>query len=140
MNYAILKDFFESLTQDTRLEEFSTIYDVNVHFKDPFNDVKGINNVFNIFGHMFRNLNKPHFIIQEYIQNDQIVYVKWRFSFYFTSSDTQQSFEGVSRLVLGNDDRIIEHIDYWDAAEHMYEKITFVGSILRFVKNKIVNS
>lgn len=49
-----IRDFFESLNQDCRLDIFNTIYADKVAFKDPFNKVFGIEAVYNIFAHMYK--------------------------------------------------------------------------------------
>ena len=135
-----LTKFFENLTEETSIDDFRTIYDAQVRFKDPFNEVKGIDAVYRIFAHMFRNLYAPKFTITEYIQKTDIAYVKWEFRFSFKNEGTEEMFQGVSRLVMNEEGRVVEHIDYWDAAEHMYEKMPIIGWLLRTIKRKIVKS
>ena len=135
-----ITDFFENLREDTSIDEFKIIYDDHVRFKDPFNEEKGINAVHEIFAHMYRNLDVPRFTIIEYLEKENIAYVKWKFHFLFKNQNTEQKFEGVSRLVMNEEGRVSEHIDYWDAAEHMYEQMPIIGWLLRMIKRKIVKS
>lgn len=109
-------------------------------FKDPFNVVEGVKEVHKIFAHMYRNLENPRFIITEYVDKEHIAYVKWDFIFSFKGEEKENRFEGVSRLTMNTEDKVISHIDFWDAAEHMYEKLPLIGSVLRFIKRKIVRS
>ena len=132
--------FFETLHPGISMDGFSSIYDEKVSFKDPFNTVEGIASVYEIFVHMFQNLDHPRFVITEYMEKENIVYVKWDFHFTFKGQKNESSFEGVSRLVVNEQGKVISHIDYWDAAEHMYEKMPLVGSLLRFIKRKIAVS
>jgi len=129
--------FFENLTEETTSEQFKSIYHENITFKDPFNEVRGIKAVYSVFAHMYSNLDNPRFVILEYMEKENIIYVKWDFLFVFKGEKKESSFEGVSRLVVNEDDKVIFHIDYWDAAEHIYEKIPLVGSLLRYIKRKI---
>jgi len=135
-----LTHFFETLHDGTSMETFRTIYADKVKFKDPFNEVEGIASVYEIFAHMYQNLDKPRFVINEYMDKENIIYVKWDFLFAFKGKKDENSFEGVSRLVVNEQGKVISHIDYWDAAEHMYEKMPLVGSLLRFIKRKIAIS
>ena len=135
-----ITDFFENLREDTRIDEFKIIYDDHVRFKDPFNEVIGIDAVHDIFAHMYRNLDLPRFTIIEYLDEGNIAYVKWKFHFSFKNQNREQMFEGVSRLVMNEDGSVAEHIDYWDASEHMYEKMSIIGWLLRMIKRKIVKS
>lgn len=132
--------FFESLHERTSVEAFGSIYDDEVTFTDPFNEVKGIDAVYEIFAHMYENLDKPRFVITEYIGTQNIAYVKWDFIFSFKGEKRERRFEGVSRLEINTEDKIISHTDYWDAAEHIYEKLPLIGSFLRFIKRKIARS
>jgi hypothetical protein len=89
---------------------------------------------------MYRNLDDPRFFIMEYVEKGNIAYVKWEFHFSFKNESTQQMFEGVSRLEMSEEKRVIEHIDYWDVAEHMYEKMPLIGWMIRAIRRKIVRS
>jgi uncharacterized protein YuzE len=140
MNKETLVSFFDTLNKEVSLEEFGTIYDDSVVFKDPFNEVKGISAVYRIFQEMYLSLDNPRFIISEYVNNESIAYVKWDFIFHFKGNKNEHRFEGVSRIEINVEGKIISHIDFWDASEHIYEKIPLLGSVLRFVKRKIARN
>lgn len=135
-----ISHFFESLNEETSLEAFKTIYDEEVVFIDPFNRVKGIDAVYGIFAHMYKNLDDPRFIITEYIGTQNTAYVKWDFIFTFKGDKEENTFEGVSRLEINAQDKVVSHTDYWDAAEHIYEHLPLVGALLRMIKKKISRS
>jgi len=135
-----ISHFFETLHAGTTMEGFRIIYDDKVTFKDPFNEVEGIASVYEIFAHMYHNLDNPRFVINEYMDKNNVAYVKWEFIFAFKGEKKEHRFEGVSRLIVNDEDKVISHTDYWDAAEHMYEKMPIVGSLIRFIKRKIARS
>ena len=132
-----ISQFFETLHEATPVESFKIIYDDEVKFKDPFNEVEGVSAVHRIFAHMYENLDDPRFVIEEYIESQNVAYVKWDFIFTFKGEKKDNSFEGVSRLEMNSNGKVISHVDFWDAAEHIYEKMPLLGSLLRFVKKKI---
>ncbi len=132
-----IKHFFETLNQETPVESFKNIYADTVKFKDPFNEVEGVSAVHRIFAHMYENLDDPKFVVKEYIENKNVGYVKWDFNFTFKGEKQENSFEGVSRFEMNTEGKVTSHVDFWDAAEHMYEKMPLLGSVLRFVKRKI---
>lgn len=140
MNKETLIHFFETLHERVPIEVFSTIYDDAVVFKDPFNKVTGLRAVYRIFEHMYKTLDNPRFVITEYIDKENVAYVKWDFVFAFKGDKKENRFEGVSRMQMNAEGKIISHDDFWDAAEHMYEKMPLLGSVLRFIKRKIVKS
>ena len=45
--------------------------------------------------------------------------------------------EGSTYLVFGVDGRVVEHRDYWDAAEQLYEKLPLIGGVLRLLKRSM---
>ena len=45
--------------------------------------------------------------------------------------------EGSTHLVFGADGRVVEHRDYWDAAEQLYEKLPLIGGVLRLLKRSM---
>lgn len=134
---AKISRFFENLHEGTSLEAFRTIYHDKVAFKDSFNEVVGIEAVHEIFAHMYENLEHPRFVIKEYVHKEDVAYVKWEFIFAFKGAKHEEHFEGVSRLLIDDENKIVSHIDYWDAAEHIYEKMPLLGTLLRYIKSKI---
>lgn len=140
MNKETFISFYETLHEEVSLEAFGTIYDDAVLFKDPFNDVKGISALYRIFQEMYQSLDNPRFIISEYVENQDIAYVKWDFIFRFKNDTTEHRFTGVSRLEMNAEGKIVSHVDFWDAAEHIYEKIPLLGSVLRIAKRKIAGN
>lgn len=137
-----ISHFFETLKQEIPVQAFESIYSHEVRFKDPFNEVLGIEAVHGIFAHMYQTLDNPRFVIKEFLEKkepekENIIYVQWDFIFQFKNEKEENSFEGLSRLEIDKNDKIITHTDYWDAAEHVYEKLPLLGSLLRFIKRKI---
>ncbi|WP_373031544.1 hypothetical protein [Sulfurovum sp.] len=39
--------------------------------------------MYEIFAHMYQNLDKPRFVINEYMDKNNVAYVKWEFVFTF---------------------------------------------------------
>ena len=134
MKYA---SFFESINSKTPIDEYKNILDENVKFKDPFHSIQGVEKLFDIFQTMYKNLYEPRFQINEVIENSNIAYINWSFSFKFKENKKEHVFDGVSRVVFNKKNKVIEHIDYWDAAENIYENIPIVSMLIKFIKNRI---
>ena len=52
-------------------------------------------------------------------------------------NNVKRSFDGMSEIMFNDQGLIMSHIDYWDAAEHVYEHVPLLSSIIRFVKRKL---
>lgn len=129
--------FFETLTQETPLEAYKKQFSDSVYFEDPFHKIHGIEALYEVFQNMYRTLHEPHFVILDSLEDDTQAYLRWEFHFAFSPKDTIHCFEGVSRLLFDAEGRVSSHVDYWDAASHIYEKLPVIGILTRFVKNKI---
>jgi len=127
-------DFFSNLSEKSLLE-ITNIFSDNARFKDPFNDVVGINKISTIFSHMFETTESPRFIVNHSAQNSNKLFIQWDFS--FERNNKAWLIEGSSMVTFGKDDLVIEHIDFWDPAEQVYEKITFLRPLILFLKSKL---
>jgi ketosteroid isomerase-like protein len=130
-----LIDFYQTLDVD-RVPRFAEFYADDAAFKDPFNDVRGVAAIRRIFAHMFRTLREPRFVVlQALTQHDQC-FVTWDFHFTRGRGGTAMLIHGATHLRFGADGRIVEHRDYWDAAEELYEKLPLIGALMRWLKRR----
>ena len=137
MNAYTYAQFFEQINKNTSIKEYEKIFDENAEFKDPFHEVKGLDKIFKIFEDMYLKLDNPYFKVTEIVQQDKIAYLKWDFNFSFKGNSKNEFFEGVSRIEFNKENKVISHIDYWDSASNLYEKIPILSFIIKFIKNKI---
>ena len=129
--------FFEMLSPD-KLAELSLVYAPDAAFKDPFNDVRGVAAIARIFSHMYTALDRPRFVVTSTVTQGNQCFLTWDFEFYFRRFDTTrlQTVRGASHLQLTDAGLIVQHRDYWDAAEELYEKLPVVGSLMRWLKKR----
>lgn len=128
---------FEALTPAdvARLGEF---YASDASFKDPFNEVRGVPAIQQVFEHMYRALESPRFVVRDVLAEGDQAFVSWEFRFRFRrfDRDADQIVRGGTHLVFAADGRIALHRDYWDAAEELYEKLPGVGALMRWLKRR----
>lgn len=129
--------FFEQLTA-AGVADVGCFYDPNARFKDPFNEVQGIDAIHQIFDHMFVALREPRFVVTGRVVQGAQCFLTWDFLFYFRSlrQGREQTIRGASHLVLDEQGLITLHRDYWDAAEELYEKLPVVGGAMRWLKKR----
>lgn len=128
---------FETITPET-VPGLGALYTPHARFKDPFNEVRGLSDIQRIFAHMFVALESPRFVVTRRIVDGAHCFLAWEFRFRFRRFDTQteQCILGGSHLQLAPDGRILDHRDYWDAAEELYEKLPLVGGLMRWLKRR----
>lgn len=129
-----LVDWFETLTAGTlgRMGEF---YAANAWFKDPFNEVSGLDAVKRVFAHMFETLRAPRFRITERIVNEHGAFLAWEFR--FGAGRREYEVRGATHLKWNGRGKIVYHRDYWDAAEELYAKVPLLGALMRTLQRRL---
>lgn len=131
---ARIVSWFEGLSRTT-LTSIGEVYAEHAHFKDPFNDVRGCENIGAIYAHMFENLSDPRFEITQTIEQGDQAFVAWRFLFHWRG----QSFDipGGTQMTLNDQGLITDHMDYWDVAAGLYEKLPLLGGLLKMLRKRM---
>ncbi|AZY52745.1 nuclear transport factor 2 family protein [Bordetella avium] len=127
--------FYEQLSPE-RLASLDAYYAPDAHFKDPFNDVRGLAAIARIFEHMFATLDQPRFtVIHNMAQGDQ-AFLGWEFRFRMRRwrPQVEQCIQGATLVRFDAQGRVAMHRDYWDAAEELYEKLPVLGSLMRWLR------
>ena len=129
-----LVDFFEQLTPGD-VSRFGDFYAMDAVFKDPFNEVRGVANIANIFAHMFRTLEQPRFQVSECFRSDRGAMLLW--DFHFCRGGKAQTIRGTTHLRFDQTGKINWHRDYWDAAEELYLKLPLLGTLMRALQRRL---
>jgi len=130
-------NFFTHLTRNN-LDQISDIFTSDAHFKDPFNDVIGIEKIKTVFSHMFDTTDNPQFIVNQAANKQNTLLLQW--TFVFAKNGKDWSIEGSSMVTFNDSDLVIEHIDYWDPAEQIYSKIGLLKPLMNFLRSKLTAS
>ena len=86
---------------------------------------------------MYETLHEAHFLVKEIALTNNIAYIQWVFRYKRVKNQDFESFIGVSRVTFEQTGKVVSHIDYWDSATNIYEKIPLLGSLINFVKKRI---
>ncbi|CAA6816799.1 MAG: Nuclear transport factor 2 family protein [uncultured Sulfurovum sp.] len=130
-------NFYETLSSSLTQEDYAVYFDENSSFEDPFQKVEGLQAIHHVFVDMYTKLHEPRFVINEVICSHDVAYVKWKFIYAMNAKSQINTFTGVSRVTFSQQGKVLSHTDYWDAAQHVYEKIPLLGSVIRLVKRKL---
>ncbi len=128
--------YFSTLTPDS-VEQMHLIAAPDVHFVDPFNDVRGLERVKDVFRHMFRTTVNPRFTVLDVAIGGQGAYLLWRFDFTPKGGKTPWCIEGMSAVRFGADGRAIEHIDHWDSGRQFYARLPVIGAVIRWISRQV---
>ena len=138
MDLERLIDFYENLTPAS-LPRFAEFYSADARFRDPFNDVRGIEAVTGIFAHMFRSVEEPRFVVTDQVADAGGALLLWEFHFRARLGWQlrPQVIHGSSHLKFAADGRICHHRDYWDASEELFMKLPLIGGLLRWLSCRL---
>lgn len=131
MNVVRLIDFFQNLTPEM-VGDFPEFYAANAYFKDPFNEVRGVEGIQRIFAHMFRQVEAPRFVVTDQVVDQVGATLVWEFRYGLRQWGKRKSnvIRGISHLRFDADGKVNYHRDYWDAAEELYAKLPLIGCLM----------
>lgn len=129
--------FFETIDAHSLRAQLATIYSEEARFKDPFNEVRGLDAIAAIFEHMFEQVHAPRFVVVNRVQEGAQAFLVWEFRYRMKRfSQEQQCIRGASHIVFDAHGAVFVHRDYWDAAEELYEKLPLLGALMRWLKRR----
>jgi len=130
--------YFDELSPASRdaLKEFAH---PDIRFVDPFNDVRGIDKMLAVFDHMFATTTDPTFVTEPPIVTGDTAFIKWRFTCTIENRFWRKAMtiDGVTEVQFDAAGLITAHIDYWDAARQLYEKLPLLGGLLRAIRQRL---
>ena len=149
---AKIKTFYETLSPDS-LDQIGELYAPNARFKDPFQSVQGQGAIRDVFEHMFQLQATSRFIVVGITQSvpetvpvpDTVPVPEsksgaqacLRWIYWLELRGKPVSIEGCSWLCFDAAGYIVDHRDYWDAAEELYEKIPVLSWLMQWLRRKI---
>lgn len=130
--------FFNGLTSENIKERVSGLYATNVQFSGPFAKLTGQDALVNHYMNLFSGLKSFSLEITEEFISGQETVLLWELTFANDSlnSGKELKIEGVSHLTFAGDLIISQH-DFYDAGAAVYEHVTIIGRLVRWVKGKV---
>ncbi|MCT8973324.1 nuclear transport factor 2 family protein [Microbaculum marinisediminis] len=121
-----------------RPDTIDTVLDLcaeTVRFTDPFNDVTGRAALRHVFEDMFDKVSELTFTVDDCQGSDRTWLLRWTYAGRMGALGHTR-IEGMSHVVLDEDNRVCRHADYWDAGI-LYEKIPLIGRVIRGIRRRI---
>lgn len=116
------------------LNKIERFYSAEAWFKDPFNEVRGINEISRIFAHMFETTQNPRFVIKDRMEQKDQAFISW--DFLFELRGVAYCVHGASHLRFNSQGLVNYHRDYWDAAEELFQKLPVIGGPVRWLRRQ----
>lgn len=127
--------FYETISLTTVRTGLGEIYAHDARFKDPFNEVAGLDAIGEIFEHMFDQVGNPRFVVKVRVLQDRHAFITWDFLFHIKRIAARElCVRGATHLEFDAAGKVSLHRDYWDVAEELYEKLPVLGGFMRLLK------
>ncbi|MDC0357387.1 nuclear transport factor 2 family protein [Oligoflexia bacterium] len=132
-HYQAYLDYYRNLRSDN-VSALKDIATEDLHFRDPFNEVKSCDAVIKIMSDMFRRLKEPRFVITDSAHNANGMYICWDLYFktWLIKFGKEHAIQGMSYIEADATGKICKHIDYWDATTELYVHLPLIGYLFRF--------
>jgi steroid Delta-isomerase len=120
---------------EASLRQLPSLVTPDVHFADPFNDVRGIEALNRVMAKALRDLAELHFVVTHRAWHRDLCLMRWDFAARTHGGRTLQ-IAGMSELIFAGD-KVAQHIDHWDAGRQFYELLPAIGTVLRLVRRHV---
>lgn len=128
-------ELFENLSEET-IANCDEVVSKDIRFKDPFNDLHGIDLFRRMLFKTLEEVRDPKFTILDQACSDSRHYVRWDFSGRVKGLGAL-TFTGMSEIRYDEEQKVVEHIDHWDASEQFYEKLPVLGWPITCLKRRL---
>jgi ketosteroid isomerase-like protein len=130
-----VRQFFVGITRAS-VPRVRELYASDAYFKDPFNEVRGVEAIERVFARMFDQVDAPRFVLHDTLVDGDQAFITWDFVFRRRGASAEMTIRGSSHLRFDSTGRVSFHRDYWDAAEELYEKLPLLGVLMRWLRRR----
>lgn len=110
-----------------------------VRFSDPFNDVRGVDRFIAVFARALADIEELTFATSKIAVDGDTAFLRW------TMRGRPRTrwlggtlvVAGVSEVRFDATGRVVEHVDHWDAAGQLYERLPLLGGLLRVLRHRL---
>jgi hypothetical protein len=124
----------EALSLET-LDSLRARLSADICFRDPFTDIRGIEPVVGVFARLFETCGDISFRIRSTAPAEPVCFYAWTMD--FTFRNRRFSIDGVSEVAFDEAGKVRSHIDHWDAAGGLYERLPLIGAVLRHLRRRL---
>ena len=128
--------FFDQRT-DESVDNYRELASPDIHYRDPMVDVKGIDATLACMHKWFEDLDELEFETIGQARSGKLAFAHWRMTFRAKKSPKKLWEQyGVSRVVLDDSGKAVEHEDYWDATP-LLQSIPILGRFVSLAKKLV---
>jgi hypothetical protein len=133
--------FYNGLTSENIGSRMDAMYATSVQFSSPFTTLSGKEALLDHYRQLYADLTSFELEITEEFVSGQETVLLWEISFASPKLKGGEKLKvsGVSHLTFAND-QVVSQKDYYDAGAVVYEHVTLVGRLVKWVKHRVAGS
>ena len=118
--------------------EYQALYHDDIHFIDPIKEINSFEPLYKYMEGLTANLNYCYFDFNVEESNEQSASLSWvmRFSNKRLAAGKELTVHGVS-FIRFKDNKVIYHRDYYDLGEMIYENLTIISWLIKYIKGRL---
>ncbi len=131
-------EYWETLTpRSVRLIE--KLGDPGMMFKDPFNNVQGLEAVETVLSKIFQDTEKPRFKVQNHAwaQDGKTAFLRWQMRFLSKGRKREWIIDGMSEIYFSDSGKVMAHYDHWDSGSQLFSRLPVCGFLFNLVKKRL---
>ncbi len=112
----------------------------DARFRDPFSDVRGKAKIRRVFEKAYEDADEVAFRVTDRASGDHAHYLRWTFTCLpkgFLRRHGPLEVEGLSEVHLNEAELVTAHLDYWDPAPDLYQRVPLLGFALGTIRRRI---
>lgn len=132
------KQFFTQLGANT-MHLVDDFYDPKVVFQDPIHRLEGIAALKAYYQRLYSNVTSIRFEYGSGVESESVVSLEWRMFLKTPAIMGGKEFtvDGISIIKFSAAGKAIEHRDYFDMGEFVYERIPVLSYIIKYIKGRL---
>lgn len=132
-------EFFQKLDKN-HMNLVDQFYDKNVVFQDPVHQLRGSAAVRSYYEGLYKNVDEILFEYGKELEDKDTVVLSWRMHLKTPAIDSgkELTVDGTSVITFGGPEgKAINHRDYFDMGEFVYERVPILKSLIRYIKGRM---
>ncbi|MGE0484055.1 MAG: nuclear transport factor 2 family protein [Gammaproteobacteria bacterium] len=119
------------------------VYAANVHFRDPFNDVRGLAALERVYADMLAQVGELRFRVRASAWSGTdgahpVALLRWTLDGELRAFGNRAwTVDGCSEVHFDTSGLVIAHHDYWDAAGGLYAHLPVLGPLVRWLSRRL---
>ena len=118
-------------------DQWRAVYAEDVHFIDPTQERQGIEAYIKAQDGLIQRCDDVFLETSNVSITGELAFVEWRMG--LKIKGVEFIYPGTTRLVFGNDGRIVKHRDYFDFVGPTFGPVPILGSLTRWIYERFVS-